>query len=300
MRSVLFVQFIPSRGQLLSFSKDKILRIWDVQLQICLQRLSNIFPRGPEGKCHAFIREKQRSVTFKSLRRWIDCFSDNHQHRIRMRWYPRNVHCRSSLLSSLTSSEDIEHLSYRSEILEHRRTNEIRPSVSAVLSSDLTDVVFSCLNSLSHRSNRCSQLRNYSDERMLVWVTRCLSDRVSTLISSCILVRRRWDCHSDSSRALDTRLICDSVNESIDCQWINHDTPDSDGLSTTKREYQDTNNSRICTALTRHCFDNLRELSTDRKHRSSLEEWMGLLCSCQSWGTEPWDFQTRWSMGYSP
>ncbi|CAF3380138.1 unnamed protein product [Rotaria sp. Silwood1] len=48
MRSVLYVQFVPSRGQLLSFSKDKILRIWDVQLQICLQRLSNIFPRGPE------------------------------------------------------------------------------------------------------------------------------------------------------------------------------------------------------------------------------------------------------------
>ncbi len=50
MRSVLYVQFIPSRGQLLSFSKDKILRVWDVQLQICLQRLSNIFPRGPEGR----------------------------------------------------------------------------------------------------------------------------------------------------------------------------------------------------------------------------------------------------------
>jgi hypothetical protein len=50
MRSVIYVQFIPSRGQLLSFSKDKILRVWDVQLQICLQRLSNTFPRGPEGK----------------------------------------------------------------------------------------------------------------------------------------------------------------------------------------------------------------------------------------------------------
>jgi hypothetical protein len=50
MRCVIYVEFISSRGQLLSFSKDKILRIWDVQLQICLQRLSNIFPRGPEGK----------------------------------------------------------------------------------------------------------------------------------------------------------------------------------------------------------------------------------------------------------
>ncbi len=50
MRSVLYVQFIPDRGQLLSFSKDKILRVWDIQLQICLQRLSNVFPRGPEGR----------------------------------------------------------------------------------------------------------------------------------------------------------------------------------------------------------------------------------------------------------
>ncbi|UJR35381.1 hypothetical protein I4U23_028138 [Adineta vaga] len=53
MRSVLFVQFIHSRNQVISFSKDKILRIWDVQLQICLQRLANIFPRGAEGKNHA-------------------------------------------------------------------------------------------------------------------------------------------------------------------------------------------------------------------------------------------------------
>jgi WD40 repeat protein len=54
MRSVLYVQFIPNRGQLLSFSKDRILRVWDVQLQICLQRLSNTFSRGPEGKKRKF------------------------------------------------------------------------------------------------------------------------------------------------------------------------------------------------------------------------------------------------------
>lgn len=61
MRSVLFVQFIHSRGQVISFSKDKILRIWDVQLQICLQRLANIFPRGPDGKkLHA--KEKGKAI----------------------------------------------------------------------------------------------------------------------------------------------------------------------------------------------------------------------------------------------
>ncbi|CAF0769160.1 unnamed protein product [Adineta steineri] len=61
MRSVLFVQFIHSRAQILSFSKDKILRIWDVQLQICLQRISNVFPRGPEGKI------KRKRVLFNYL-----------------------------------------------------------------------------------------------------------------------------------------------------------------------------------------------------------------------------------------
>jgi WD40 repeat protein len=60
MRSVIYVEFISSRGQLLSFSKDKILRIWDVQLQICLQRLSNIFPRGPEGKKKFYFLDSKK------------------------------------------------------------------------------------------------------------------------------------------------------------------------------------------------------------------------------------------------
>lgn len=83
MSSVLYVQFIPSRGQLLSFSKDKILRIWDVQLQICLQRLSNIFPRGPEGKKKIllnFLFRKKRRKSVKQLHIKIDNFFDNHLH----------------------------------------------------------------------------------------------------------------------------------------------------------------------------------------------------------------------------
>ncbi|XP_064645218.1 WD repeat-containing protein 49-like isoform X2 [Lineus longissimus] len=48
MASVVQVQFNASRGQLISFSKDKVLRIWDVQLQVCIQRLAGMFPKGPE------------------------------------------------------------------------------------------------------------------------------------------------------------------------------------------------------------------------------------------------------------
>ncbi|KAK7491119.1 hypothetical protein BaRGS_00017683, partial [Batillaria attramentaria] len=48
MASVIQVEFIKNRGQLISFSKDKVLRIWDVQLQVCIQRLAGMFPKGPE------------------------------------------------------------------------------------------------------------------------------------------------------------------------------------------------------------------------------------------------------------
>lgn len=49
MASVIEVQFNKGRRQLFSFSKDKVLRIWDVQLQVCIQRLAGMFPKGPEG-----------------------------------------------------------------------------------------------------------------------------------------------------------------------------------------------------------------------------------------------------------
>ena len=39
---------MPSRSQLISFSADKVLRIWNVPLQVCIQRISNVFPKGPE------------------------------------------------------------------------------------------------------------------------------------------------------------------------------------------------------------------------------------------------------------
>ncbi len=50
MRSVIAVKFVSSRGQLISFSKDKVLRIWNVHLQMAIQRVANVFPKGPDGK----------------------------------------------------------------------------------------------------------------------------------------------------------------------------------------------------------------------------------------------------------
>ncbi|XP_066936412.1 cilia- and flagella-associated protein 337-like [Clytia hemisphaerica] len=48
MQVIVAVQFIHNKYQLVSLSKDKVLRIWDVNLQICIQRLTGIFPKGPD------------------------------------------------------------------------------------------------------------------------------------------------------------------------------------------------------------------------------------------------------------
>lgn len=49
LRAVLACKFMTARAQLISFSADKIIRIWNVPLQICIHRIANVFPKGPEG-----------------------------------------------------------------------------------------------------------------------------------------------------------------------------------------------------------------------------------------------------------
>lgn len=44
------VQFQPKRQRLLSFSKDNVLRVWDTQLQVCIQKLAGIYPKSLDGK----------------------------------------------------------------------------------------------------------------------------------------------------------------------------------------------------------------------------------------------------------
>ena len=51
MASVTQVCFLKSRAQLASFCKDKVLRVWDIQLQVCVQRLAGVFSKVPDGEC---------------------------------------------------------------------------------------------------------------------------------------------------------------------------------------------------------------------------------------------------------
>ncbi|XP_069474592.1 cilia- and flagella-associated protein 337 [Ambystoma mexicanum] len=62
MASVLAVQFMVGRKQLLSFSKDKVLRIWDVHHQLCIQRIANIFPKSLEFQLVFYFYEAHRRL----------------------------------------------------------------------------------------------------------------------------------------------------------------------------------------------------------------------------------------------
>ncbi|XP_061490480.1 WD repeat-containing protein 49 [Rhineura floridana] len=44
--SVIAVQFMSERKLLFSFGKDKVLRIWDIHHQLCIQRISGSFPKS--------------------------------------------------------------------------------------------------------------------------------------------------------------------------------------------------------------------------------------------------------------
>ncbi|XP_069755200.1 cilia- and flagella-associated protein 337-like [Narcine bancroftii] len=57
LASVMAVQFNISRRQLFSFSKDKVLRVWDLHHQLCVQRLAGIFPKILEFQTILYFNE---------------------------------------------------------------------------------------------------------------------------------------------------------------------------------------------------------------------------------------------------
>uniref|UniRef100_A0A3B4BXT7 WD repeat domain 49 n=1 Tax=Pygocentrus nattereri TaxID=42514 RepID=A0A3B4BXT7_PYGNA len=64
--SVVAVRFMLGKKQLISFSKDKVLRVWDMATQLCVQRIAGIFPKTQECRTLLFFHE-ERSRLFLSF-----------------------------------------------------------------------------------------------------------------------------------------------------------------------------------------------------------------------------------------
>ena len=66
MQSVVAVNFVQNKNQLISLSKEKVLRIWDTHLQVCLQRISGIFPKVVDATITMFF-DQERIKLFSSF-----------------------------------------------------------------------------------------------------------------------------------------------------------------------------------------------------------------------------------------
>ena len=74
MQSVIAVLFIQNKNQLMSLSKEKVLRIWDTHLQVCLQRLSGMFPKINDAIVSMYF-DSERSKLFTSFNNQLTLLS---------------------------------------------------------------------------------------------------------------------------------------------------------------------------------------------------------------------------------
>ncbi|XP_019950704.2 cilia- and flagella-associated protein 337 isoform X1 [Paralichthys olivaceus] len=64
---VLAVRFMQTKQQLLSYSKDKVLCLWDVSSQQCVHRLAGIFPKTPEDTHTLLFLHEERHLLLLSF-----------------------------------------------------------------------------------------------------------------------------------------------------------------------------------------------------------------------------------------
>ncbi|EDV19696.1 uncharacterized protein TRIADDRAFT_61879 [Trichoplax adhaerens] len=62
LASVIYTQFYSAKGQLISMGKNRVIRVWDAELHVCLQRLSGLFIKGPTVHCNLFFDADYRQI----------------------------------------------------------------------------------------------------------------------------------------------------------------------------------------------------------------------------------------------
>ncbi|XP_053091153.1 WD repeat-containing protein 49 isoform X2 [Pangasianodon hypophthalmus] len=104
--SVVAVQFMLAKKQLISFSKDKVLRVWDVSTQLCVQHVAGLFPKAQEYKMLLFFHE-ERSRLFLSFNSTLFFLEAQKEDRKRVMSHESTVTCvlYNSLFRQVISSD---------------------------------------------------------------------------------------------------------------------------------------------------------------------------------------------------
>ncbi|MCJ8733487.1 hypothetical protein PDJAM_G00224060 [Pangasius djambal] len=104
--SIVAVQFMLAKKQLISFSKDKVLRVWDVSTQLCVQHVAGLFPKAQECKMLLFFHE-ERSRLFLSFNSTLFFLKAQKEDRKRVMSHESTVTCvlYNSLFRQVISSD---------------------------------------------------------------------------------------------------------------------------------------------------------------------------------------------------
>nr|XP_051674713.1 WD repeat-containing protein 49 isoform X1 [Oryctolagus cuniculus] len=104
--SVVAVQFFVERKQLFSFSQDKVLRLWDIQLQLSIQRIACSFPKSQDFRC-LFHFDEARGRLFISFNNQLALLAMKSEASKRVKSHEKAVTCvlYNSLLRQVISSD---------------------------------------------------------------------------------------------------------------------------------------------------------------------------------------------------
>ncbi|XP_036902494.1 WD repeat-containing protein 49 isoform X1 [Sturnira hondurensis] len=104
--SVIAVQFFASRKQLFSFSQDKVLRLWDIQHQLSIQRIACSFPRSQDFRC-LFHFDEARGRLFISFNHQLALLAMEREASKRVKSHKNAVTCvlYNSVLKQVISSD---------------------------------------------------------------------------------------------------------------------------------------------------------------------------------------------------
>ncbi|XP_069329076.1 cilia- and flagella-associated protein 337 isoform X2 [Eulemur rufifrons] len=104
--SVIAVQFFVERKQLFSFSKDKVLRLWDIQYQLSIQRITCSFPKSQDFRC-LFHFDEAHGRLFISFTNQLALLAMKSEASKRVKSHEKEVTCvlYNSILKQVISSD---------------------------------------------------------------------------------------------------------------------------------------------------------------------------------------------------
>ncbi|XP_043450904.1 LOW QUALITY PROTEIN: WD repeat-containing protein 49 [Prionailurus bengalensis] len=105
--SVIAVQFFAARKQLFSFSKDKVLRLWDIQHQLSIQRIACSFSKSQDFRC-LFHFDEAHGRLFISFNNQLGLLAMKSEASKRVKSHKKAVTCvlYSSVLKQVISCDE--------------------------------------------------------------------------------------------------------------------------------------------------------------------------------------------------